>query len=307
MTYRRGFGTAFGTSRGSAGIPPSRLDSLTMENGTGKAWTHAGLATALCVIQSGTTPSQVLAHDGTSTSVGVLSYWLSSVSAQVQRSGLTPALFTGLTVGTTYYAASGGGVSTAGTQVIGVAHSDTQLWLTIPECAAAIGSVTNLDGLTDVVVSSVADGNILRYSASGSAFVNTALAPDVEIVIPVAQDTVQLVPWVGSLPFCVGASLNGYDIVGVVATVGTAGTTGTTDVQIRRRRGTSGSGSDADVLSTVCTIDSGERSSVTAAVSAVVNTANDDLQTGDFLYVDVDAVAETAPYGLSVAIQCRKA
>lgn len=109
----------------------------------------------------------------------------------------------------------------------------------------------------------------------------------------------------GKLAFAVGGDLAGYNVVGVVAAVATAGAGGTTEVQLRRRRGESGSGSDTDMLSTRCGIDSGERGSTTAATAAVVDTANDDLQAGDLIYLDVDAVSSTKPKGLSVSVVCR--
>ena len=74
----------------------------------------------------------------------------------------------------------------------------------------------------------------------------------------------------------------------------TKGVTDTTDVQIRRSR----AGTDADVLSTKITI--GDEWS---AADGAINASNDDLATGDQLYVDVDAIhSGTAPNGLSVTI-----
>jgi hypothetical protein len=109
----------------------------------------------------------------------------------------------------------------------------------------------------------------------------------------------------GKLAYAVGGDLAGHNVVGVVATVATAGSGGTTEVQLRRRRGDSGSGTDVDMLSTRCAIDSGERSSATAATAAVVDTASDDLQAGDLIYLDVDSVSSTKPKGLSVSVVCR--
>lgn len=105
----------------------------------------------------------------------------------------------------------------------------------------------------------------------------------------------------GTLSFCVPASMGNMDIVSCVASVHTAGTTGTTDTQIRRRR----AAADTDVLSTKLTIDSGETSSTTAATPYVINAANDDLNEGDMIYIDVDAVSTTAPKGLSVTIMAQ--
>lgn len=105
----------------------------------------------------------------------------------------------------------------------------------------------------------------------------------------------------GQAWFVVPACLNGMNLVGVVATVATAGTTGTADFQLRRVR----SGSAVDMLSTKITIDSTETSTTTAATPAVINTSNDDVATGDIIYLDVDAVQTTKAKGGAVGLEFR--
>lgn len=101
----------------------------------------------------------------------------------------------------------------------------------------------------------------------------------------------------GTVGIPITAELNGYDITNVTVAVHDKGVTGTTDVQIRRRR----AGADVDVLSTKVTL--GDEFYV---ADGVVDTSNDDLQTGDVLYYDVDAVhSGTAPNGLYVAVTCQ--
>ncbi len=98
----------------------------------------------------------------------------------------------------------------------------------------------------------------------------------------------------GKVMIPITSELNGYDIVDVQANVYAKGVTGTTDIQIRRQRGAV----EADVLSTKITIGDEYYAS-----DEVVDTANDDLVTGDALFVDRDAIhSGTAPLGLSVAI-----
>jgi hypothetical protein len=92
--------------------------------------------------------------------------------------------------------------------------------------------------------------------------------------------------------FRVPSVMNGWNLVGVAANVATAGTTGTTDVQIYNVTQT------ADMLSTVITIDSAETDSSTAATAAVIDTANDDVATGDRIRIDIDAVSSTPAKGL---------
>jgi len=98
----------------------------------------------------------------------------------------------------------------------------------------------------------------------------------------------------GAVAFTIPAYMNGMELVDVVASVHTKGITGTTDVQIRRRR----AGSDVDMLSTKITI--GDEF---FATDEVIDTDNDDVNTGDQIYVDVDAIhSGTAPKGLSVVL-----
>lgn len=86
--------------------------------------------------------------------------------------------------------------------------------------------------------------------------------------------------------------MNLVEVYGVIT--GDTGTTGTLTVQLRRKR----SGTDNDMLSTRSTIDSGERSTRTAASAAVINTSYDDVRAGDVIYFDVDAKHTTAGDGL---------
>jgi hypothetical protein len=90
---------------------------------------------------------------------------------------------------------------------------------------------------------------------------------------------------------------NGKDLTDVVAYVVTAGSgAGTTQIQVHNL--TDG----VDMLSTVCSIDSGKNSSEDATTPAVVNSANSEVATNDILRFDIDAVTATAPEGLIVKI-----
>lgn len=103
----------------------------------------------------------------------------------------------------------------------------------------------------------------------------------------------------GDIFWRVPSTFNGYDLVGVAGAVQTAGTTGTTDVQVHNVT------QAADMLTTVLTIDSAETDSSTAATPAVIDTANDDVATGDQIRFDVDAVSTTPSKGLMVELQFR--
>jgi hypothetical protein len=98
----------------------------------------------------------------------------------------------------------------------------------------------------------------------------------------------------GKVAFTVPASMTSHDLKAALASVHTQGVTGTLDIQIRRRR----AGTDVDMLSTKITV-----GAEYYAADGVVNTSNDDIQTGDQIYIDVDAVhSGTAPKGLSVTL-----
>ena len=93
------------------------------------------------------------------------------------------------------------------------------------------------------------------------------------------------------------ASMDGYNVVDVLCTVHTKGITGATSVVVRKRSG----GVDSDVLSTAVTI--GDEF---FASDGTIDTGEDDVATGDQLYIDVDAVHTTKPKGLSVVVMLRK-
>lgn len=98
----------------------------------------------------------------------------------------------------------------------------------------------------------------------------------------------------GTEAFTVPAEWNGKEIKSVVVSVHDKGVTGTLDVQLRRRR----AGADVDVLSTKVTV--GDEF---YAADGVINTDNDDLQTGDRLYLDIDAIhSGTAPNGVGATV-----
>jgi hypothetical protein len=162
-------------SMGSIGMPAQRMDAYSLDVGSGSKWTHASLATGTVVIQAAAPSGDtVIAFNGATSPIGIVSFWLSSVSCLIQQSGRTADILTTLLAGKTYYAASGGGVSTAGTYSLGVAPNSTALYLSIPEFRGAVGQISYLDDLTDAIITSPAANDILSYNATSSAFVNTA-------------------------------------------------------------------------------------------------------------------------------------
>lgn len=102
----------------------------------------------------------------------------------------------------------------------------------------------------------------------------------------------------GKAYYRVPSTLNGCDLVGVAASLSTVSSSGIPTVQIRNATQT------ADMLTTKLTVDATETDSATAANAAVIDAANDDVATGDQLYIDID-VAGTGAKGLVVEMQFR--
>ncbi len=98
-------------------------------------------------------------------------------------------------------------------------------------------------------------------------------------------------------------TMNGYNLVGVAASLSTVSSSGAPNVMIRRSRRTNATTrADADMLSTAITIDVSEFDTVDAATPAVIDAANDDVNTGDVVYIDIDG-AGTGAKGLAVELR----
>jgi hypothetical protein len=125
----------------------------------------------------------------------------------------------------------------------------------------------------------------LSVLVSGSASADSALATgDGLVAIPV--DT----------------TLNGMNLVAVKAYVTTVSSSGAPLFQVRRSRRTAATTRTiVDMLSTGVSIDASEFESADAATAAVINTSNDDVQTGDILLIDCDT-AGTGTKGAQVLL-----
>lgn len=99
----------------------------------------------------------------------------------------------------------------------------------------------------------------------------------------------------GKAGFVVPASLNGHNLIRANAGLLVAqSSSGTPTIQIRNAT------QAADMLSTRITIDINESTSYTAATPSVVDTANDDVATGDLIMVDVDVAGTGAKGGIAI-------
>jgi hypothetical protein len=90
--------------------------------------------------------------------------------------------------------------------------------------------------------------------------------------------------------------MNGWNLVAVAGHVSTVSSSGIITIQVRNVTDT------VDMLSTALTIDASEKDSATAATPVVINTAVDDVATGDEIAIDVDG-AGTSARGLFVELQ----
>lgn len=99
------------------------------------------------------------------------------------------------------------------------------------------------------------------------------------------------------------STLNGMNLVSCSAAVIAKSTSGTPTIQLARGRQSTATSAHtfADMLSTRITIDANEYDSKDATTAPVIDTANDDVLTGDLIRIDVD-VAGTGTTGLIITL-----
>lgn len=162
---------------------------------------------------------------------------------------------------------------------------------------AATGTVAQTTG-------SLTSGNLVKADSLGRLIDAGITAVLKSVQVELYGPTTDTATGNGVYYFRVPVSLNGTNLVGIQTNTVTAGTTGLTSVQITRCAAVATtplcSGTTASMLSTVASIDSGETSSSNAATAAVINTANDDIATGQILRFDVTAINTTPAKGLIV-------
>lgn len=127
----------------------------------------------------------------------------------------------------------------------------------------------------------------LASQQSIKAYVDAQLATGYRL-IEVTKHTIAVDLGNGAGQFMVDANLNGLNLSGVLAKVATAGTGGG-PMLIQIYNVTQA----ADMLTTRINIDASETSSADASTQAVIDTANDDVATGDILRIDIDQVFTT--------------
>lgn len=105
----------------------------------------------------------------------------------------------------------------------------------------------------------------------------------------------------GKVYYPVPSTLNGANLISARATLSAAGTGGGFLCQLRRKR----AGADVDMLSTRISIDTNEDDSLDATAPPVINASNDDMATGDRIYVDLDGVP-TGAKGLAIEMKFQR-
>lgn len=169
-------------------------------------------------------------------------------------------------------------------------------------CSIISNTITNVSVMAIYIhatcdTTTISLNNMLGCAAAKRVSDNgtNTIYPAKEILIPIFDSDEDCAIGDGTMGIGIGSELNAWTIKNVRASVYTKGVTGTMDIQIRRVR----AGATVDVLSTLVTV--GDEYTV---ADGVINAANDDLATGDLLFVDVDTTHTTPAKGLSIIIKC---
>lgn len=165
-----------------------------------------------------------------------------------------------------------------------------------------VAASTTTAGVVELATTAEIDAAVDTTRAMGVNEFNDSDYAAVNVYAVLLDDTTDTAvkDGTGDVTWTATGRFSGYNIVGITCGVEVAGTTGTTDIQIHNITQT------ADVLSTVCTIDSGELTSLTAATPPVIDAGEDDITTGDQYRYDVDVISTTVAKGLWVELLLRK-
>ena len=118
------------------------------------------------------------------------------------------------------------------------------------------------------------------------------------VVLEVFADATTHATGDGKHYYSVTPLADGMDLTSAHASVVVAGTVGATlDIQIYNMT------KATDMLTTKITVDATEYHSLTALTPPVIDTAADDVNEGDVLRVDVDALNTTPGQGLSIILE----
>jgi hypothetical protein len=162
------------------------------------------------------------------------------------------------------------------------------IWDTKGDLAAATGA--------DTAAKLAAGANGYRLQADSSQTTGLKwVAPSKEWALKIVDDATVVTTGEDKVHIFLPASVNGYNLTAVFAGVSTVSSSGAPSIGIRNVT------DSVEMLTTNLTIDATEKTSATAAAAAVIDTAHDDVATGDELSVDVDT-AGTGAKGLQVVL-----
>lgn len=156
------------------------------------------------------------------------------------------------------------------------------------------GTAANFDvgtGANNVVQ---LDGSAKLPAVDGSALTNIPVVIHLPVTDP-NGDAITTGDGQGPY-FRVPADINGWNLTEVHGSLSTSSSSGIPTAQIRNAT------QAADMLTTKLTIDASETDSSTAATAVVIDTSNDDVATGDQIFVDID-VAGTGAKGLFITLK----
>ena len=162
-----------------------------------------------------------------------------------------------------------------GTKFLREDGDNSSSWQALPVSNTTTSGTVEASIASEVTTGTDAARSVTPDSLAGSEYGERA------VVVYLNADTA-LTTGDGKAFFAPLESMAGWDLIGVVAYRSIGGGTDTYTI----RNVTQG----ADVLSTAITIDAGELTSATAAVPAVIDTAQDDVTLNDQYEVNVDGV-----------------
>lgn len=178
--------------------------------------------------------------------------------------------------------------------IIEIPDFDTSLFVPSTTFTAKGDILAGTGSGTYTKVAAGVDGTVLVASASaagGVAFQAVAGLTNSTLILELFLPTIEWTAGNGLTYIPVPLMLNGKNLQYIyVDGIVVASTSGTPTVQVHNL--TDG----VDMLSTVLTVDANETTSRTAATPPVIDTAHDDVATGDILRIDID-VAGTGTKG----------
>jgi len=121
------------------------------------------------------------------------------------------------------------------------------------------------------------------------------------VILKVYNEASAIATGDGKMYFAVPATMNGMNLVSCGGHLYTAATSGVVQVQIANVTSAVDMLSAADLLEW----DATEKDTITATSAAVINTANDNVLTGEEIRVDIDAAASGAK-GMEIRLTFKK-